>query len=589
MGSRKSRTIVIIGLLSFVLVLSVAYALLSSNLQINTIGKVRGSEWGIIFKNLNSSTIGTAEDDNSSIANGLTIANISAILKKPGDKITYTFDVENNGAIDAKIADIVFGGNYEQYTDLNITFRYNDDKDYGNAVPKEEDALSAGEVRPLTVIIEFDPNSINVTSTDRDFTYTVTLSYIQGQGTLTETDPVGDELPLISGLEFMYPTFAASKGYTITNGNEPNTYILTSSGIEYVFNGVTNSNMTGKNINLSLDIYTSGISGRGAGLMIKLRSPNETDIVNAHNVDYYAVLYDGSMYRIIKSTNGVLNSVSNEIMVNEGTLGETYNIVVKTFNNVIHTELRNHSGQLITQLDYYSNDFDASIYEHNGISYNNNIKIGKVKALSSYAFTNIIAFGDSNTFGESLTPGLRLEESWPGQINSIFTDAGVIAINKGITYHTSWDLVNRLNNDVYANKVTGARNIAIIYIGTNDFNQKYQSYATEFTNLKNNIETMRSGMAANGFEVWMVTFPVCNDPSGPGQGRNPGLRAYNNWIMNDYYGSQKKVAMVIDYASYCQDPNNIDKLIPSCVASDGLHSSASGNNWIALQVQKSLR
>jgi Lysophospholipase L1 and related esterases len=430
-----------------------------------------------------------------------------------------------------------------------------------------------------------------------------------------DTPSVPDDFVIaerLDQLNWAYPSQVSSSGSSmqLLGTNE---FRFQSSGIQFVRNGIYTNEMIGKNVEISVDIYQSP-AGKGSipGIFIQLRRHKSGDTAQSDStlvdLDYYGVIYDGSKLKIVKSESGSLISKVEDIPVAENTLGTStsyYNVNVKTIGDTIYAELRDSSGSLAASSEYTSADFDNQAGTANMLSYNWNVQYKNIKARAITAVTpeppvvppippatpvNIIAFGDSNTYGNSLPSAERESLAWPGQINSIATASGlpVTAINKGTTYHTSANLLSRLSSDVYANKVDGARNILIIYIGTNDFNQLYSGYASAFTNLKNNIETMRSGAVANGFEVWLVTFPICADDNGPGQGRNPGLRAYNDWIINDYYGTQNKVPVVIDYAAEAQHPDLADKLKPEHLASDGLHASAYGHNWIARQVLNNL-
>lgn len=81
---------ILLGVLAAGLVgISVAYASLSSNLKISGTAKVATATWNIKFDNM-SAGVATVSGD-------------LGTLKAPGDTITYTFKVKNNGSINAKV------------------------------------------------------------------------------------------------------------------------------------------------------------------------------------------------------------------------------------------------------------------------------------------------------------------------------------------------------------------------------------------------------------------------------------------------------------------------------------------------------
>ena len=152
---RRTKALVVVVLLVVIAGLTVAFAALSTTLNINGTAYLDAAKWGIKFENLSSPTkigsaitTGTAKIEETKAAE---ITDMNVSLSIPGDKIVYTVDLVNKGTINAKIDNIektVLTQEQQRYLTFKVT-----DKD-GREV-SEGDILSAGETRNLTITIEF--------------------------------------------------------------------------------------------------------------------------------------------------------------------------------------------------------------------------------------------------------------------------------------------------------------------------------------------------------------------------------------------------------------------------------------------------
>ena len=152
---RRTKALVVVVLLIVIAGLTVAFAALSTTLNINGTAYLDAAKWGIKFENLSEpvkvgtvTTTGTAkiEETKSAEINGINVS-----LSTPGDKVVYTVDLVNEGTINAKIDKIEktkLTSGQQKYLTFKVT-----DKD-GREV-SEGDILSAGETRSLTITIEF--------------------------------------------------------------------------------------------------------------------------------------------------------------------------------------------------------------------------------------------------------------------------------------------------------------------------------------------------------------------------------------------------------------------------------------------------
>lgn len=102
---KTTKTIVAICLAILLFGLTVGYAVLSRNLTISGTGTVNNAGWDIHFANVEASATGTATFTEPTIdsTTKTTLENYSVDLLNPSDTVTFTFDVVNDGGIDAVI------------------------------------------------------------------------------------------------------------------------------------------------------------------------------------------------------------------------------------------------------------------------------------------------------------------------------------------------------------------------------------------------------------------------------------------------------------------------------------------------------
>ena len=204
---RRTKALVVVVLLIVIAGLTVAFAALSTTLNINGTAYLDSAKWGIKFENLSSptkiggaTTTGTAKIEESKSAE---ITGINVSLSTPGDKVVYTVDLVNEGTINAKIDKIEktkLTSGQQKYLTFKVT-----DKD-GIEV-SEGDILSAGETRSLTITIEFIKD---LTKEDLPAsTSTISLSY---KLNFVQTD---DKVITTSGISKACTTFEKKDKYSV--------------------------------------------------------------------------------------------------------------------------------------------------------------------------------------------------------------------------------------------------------------------------------------------------------------------------------------------------------------------------------------
>ena len=208
--TRKIKIISLCALLVAVLGLTVAFASLSQTLTINGSANMDAASWDIHFeKTIGKETeVKGAATFTEPTLSGTTIENFSATLTKPGDSVTYYFDIVNKGTIDAVILSYNFPTAMEECLHKSLSSNpecepfdlvKNDEVDaydkgkylqlfnyniyYVDSEKKlaSKDTLSAGETKHMKLVIEYKDiatelpeNNITLTSSDP-----ITITYEQ--------------------------------------------------------------------------------------------------------------------------------------------------------------------------------------------------------------------------------------------------------------------------------------------------------------------------------------------------------------------------------------------------------------------------
>ena len=114
MKGEKQKNFLLGVLLVGIVSMTIAYAALSTTLRINSAATVKGGTWDIHFANgsVNGTPTTAPASGRTVYFNGTpslattTISNVHVVLTQPGDSATYTFDIVNDGTIDAKLSTI---------------------------------------------------------------------------------------------------------------------------------------------------------------------------------------------------------------------------------------------------------------------------------------------------------------------------------------------------------------------------------------------------------------------------------------------------------------------------------------------------
>ena len=114
--NRKIKTLSLVALIVAVLGLGVAFAALSSQLTINGSAKAQAGSWNIHFTktlDMPTQTTGDASFTEPTLSD-TSILGFKATVTKPGDSVTYYFDIVNSGTVDALVDSYVFEYGYHE-------------------------------------------------------------------------------------------------------------------------------------------------------------------------------------------------------------------------------------------------------------------------------------------------------------------------------------------------------------------------------------------------------------------------------------------------------------------------------------------
>lgn len=210
MRNSGTKKIALVTLVVAIVGLTVAFAMLSSNLNISGSAYVDPVKWGIYFDNLSTGkTFGSAILDENTKAEIMTdnngartkIGNMNVILKIPGDKVVYTVDLVNEGTIPVEIADIQKSDIEYDFITLKVTYTgTSDEVSIGDVIEAGKDGSPA--IYNLTITINYDKDLVNELPSEAlqiDFNYKLEFKQTDNSVNKTTTTKKPFEFPEVSG------------------------------------------------------------------------------------------------------------------------------------------------------------------------------------------------------------------------------------------------------------------------------------------------------------------------------------------------------------------------------------------------------
>lgn len=161
----KKNNIIITFLIAIVCIMAITYAAFSTTLNINGTANI-DSNWDIKITDVTTKNIiGEATKAFEPVVSD-TSATFKTNLTSPGDSMTYTVTVTNEGTIDAKVGSI------------EMTESQNPAIVFSTSGINENDLLKAGESQKYDVTIAYNSN-VTTQPTELSGTLTVKLNYVQ--------------------------------------------------------------------------------------------------------------------------------------------------------------------------------------------------------------------------------------------------------------------------------------------------------------------------------------------------------------------------------------------------------------------------
>lgn len=167
MRDRRKRNIIIGTLCCLLVFMGIGYAVLNQVLNITGTASVNSS-WKILITDITQTKLtGSAQSEDGTPTFTDDSATFSAILKKPGDSITYTVTVANQGSIDAVLS-----------LESSIGSEHKDISFSNDLISGE--ILKAGSERQFNVYVKFSESATTVEEVLSS--YTIKLTYTQYDG-----------------------------------------------------------------------------------------------------------------------------------------------------------------------------------------------------------------------------------------------------------------------------------------------------------------------------------------------------------------------------------------------------------------------
>ena len=241
--SRNTKTLIIIGLCVSILGLTVGYAALSSVLNITGTAKTGtlATNWNIKFKNASCEKTGYAIAGNIT-TEGTSLTLSDSVLVSPSDEVICTFDVVNEGTIDAEVTSVTVP-NINNFTYVGSgTNKENDESIVQNGIisemkynneTKDEiqigDSLNVGESKSVYIKISYKEEMMSLPENDVEINdIYAEIIYGQKGSSSEEEEPTPTSICTSTSGTVSY---ALGTSYTCDPGDGPRTfYVLEDNG-----------------------------------------------------------------------------------------------------------------------------------------------------------------------------------------------------------------------------------------------------------------------------------------------------------------------------------------------------------------------
>ena len=175
------------GLLILLLLVTIGYAILSTNVGIKGTSKIKDARWDIHLENIVVSENSVVQDTNPEIDSTRTKVTYQANLNIPGDFYEFSVDVVNAGSLDAMIDNVLSKIKIDNEDFVDITdntlpkyLKYQVTYSNGSNINKHEE-LNSGERRTYKIRIEYnkDIDVEDLPQEEKNFEFDFSVNYVQ--------------------------------------------------------------------------------------------------------------------------------------------------------------------------------------------------------------------------------------------------------------------------------------------------------------------------------------------------------------------------------------------------------------------------
>ena len=299
--------------------LSIGYSALSTTLKINGVANVDGMSFKIEFQNLSEASLtgNAVKITDPVISEDKTeLKSYNVNFLDPGDSISYTFQIANNGTINAKLSEIVKDtiscegyGNAEQATidannvcaNLEYTLKYINEeehfddsgssKTYSNDI-EVNDVLNAGDVKDMILTLKYKSpvDGVTIEEPEDDVSISglgISLTYSQ-----VKTPTIGSNTPVVPDEPINTVSFAEDSWDTIAKavkaGKTENYKVGDTKEVDLGTYGKHNVRIA--NMSTPSECNQNGFSQSACGFVVEF-----TDIITTHNMNPSGE-YNGTTY-----------------------------------------------------------------------------------------------------------------------------------------------------------------------------------------------------------------------------------------------------------------------------------------------------
>ena len=183
-------------LFSIILLISIGFAYLSTNLNITGSSLIKGNTWDVHFENVQV-TSGSVQANTPTITNNAHQVNYTVTLDMPGDYFEFTVDAVNDGTIDAMVDTVSNTGlTADQLKYLDYTVKLTNDEPLNHGYILLKETTKTYKVR---LEYKLDISEDDLPSSDQTISLTFTVNYIQTDESAytTSTFIAGEDVGLI--------------------------------------------------------------------------------------------------------------------------------------------------------------------------------------------------------------------------------------------------------------------------------------------------------------------------------------------------------------------------------------------------------